>query len=224
MRNIRIFTYLKIILFLLLVFVAVYYPTNEFDVITSNLLQIKILGQTAKIISTIFNDKILLLIMVLLSAFLLWIKEPKKAIFIFFSASFGGLFLFVIKYTVQRVRPLPEVFSGYSFPSGHSTIIVVFFLSLLFIINKKEILSMLATFAIIAVPISRVVLGAHFLSDVIAGLLLGSIVVDFMKVYYKKIYNIIKLYLSLLKVLTLVNILFNKSNRYKRIDNTYKHV
>ena len=192
MRNIKIFTYLKIILFLLLVFVAVYYPTNEFDVITSNLLQIKILGQTAKIISTIFNDKILLLIMVLLSAFLFWIKEAKKAIFIFFSAVFGGLILFIIKYTVQRVRPLPEVFSGYSFPSGHSTIIVVFFLSLLFIINKKEILSMLATFAIIAVPISRVVLGAHFLSDVIAGLLLGSIVVDFMKVYYKKIYNIIK--------------------------------
>lgn len=192
MRNIKIFTYLKIILFLLLVFVAVYYPTNEFDVITSNLLQIKILGQTAKIISTIFNDKILLLIMVLLSAFLFWIKEAKKAIFIFFSAGFGGLILFIIKYTVQRVRPLPEVFSGYSFPSGHSTIIVVFFLSLLFIINKKEILSMLAAFAIIAVPISRVVLGAHFLSDVIAGLLLGSIVVDFMKVYYKKIYNIIK--------------------------------
>ena len=192
MRNIKIFTYLKIILFLLLVFVAVYYPTNEFDVITANLLQIKILGQTAKIISAIFNDKILLLIMVLLSAFLFWIKEVKKAIFIFFSAGFGGLILFIIKYTVQRVRPLPEVFSGYSFPSGHSTIIVVFFLSLLFIINKKEILSMLATFAIIAVPISRVVLGAHFLSDVVAGLLLGSIVVDFMKVYYKKIYNIIK--------------------------------
>ena len=192
MRNIKIFTYLKIILFLLLVFVAVYYPTNEFDVITSNLLQIKILGQTAKIISAIFNDKILLLIMVLLSAFLFWIKEAQKAIFIFFSAGFGGLILFIIKYTVQRVRPLPEVFSGYSFPSGHSTIIVVFFLSLLFIINKKKFLSMLATFAIIAVPISRVVLGAHFLSDVIAGLLLGSIVVDFMKVYYKKIYNIIK--------------------------------
>ena len=192
MRNIKIFTYLKIILLLLLVFVAVYYPTNEFDVITSNLLQIKILGQTAKIISTIFNDKILLLIMVLLSAFLFWIKEAKKAIFIFFSAGFGGLILFIIKYTVQRVRPLPEVFSGYSFPSGHSTIIVVFFLSLLFIINKKEILSMLAAFAIIAVPISRVVLGAHFLSDVVAGLLLGSIVVDFMKVYYKKIYNIIR--------------------------------
>ena len=192
MRNIKIFTYLKIILFLLLVFVAVYYPTNEFDVITSNLLQIKILGQTAKIISAIFNDKILLLIMVLLSAFLFWIKEVKKAIFIFFSAGFGGLILFIIKYTVQRVRPLPDVFDGYSFPSGHSTIVVVFFISLLFVINKKKFLSMLAIFAIIAVPVSRVVLGAHFISDVVAGLLLGSIVVDFMKVYYKKIYNIIK--------------------------------
>ena len=192
MRNIKIFTYLKIILFLLLVFVAVYYPTNEFDVITSNLLQIKILGQTAKIISTIFNDKILLLIMVLLSAFLFWIKEAKKAIFIFFSAGFGGLILFIIKYTVQRVRPLPDVFDGYSFPSGHSTIVVVFSISLLFVINKKKFLSMLAIFAIIAVPVSRVVLGAHFISDVVAGLLLGSIVVDFMKVYYKKIYNIIK--------------------------------
>ena len=192
MRNIKIFTYLKIILFLLLMFVAVYYPTNEFDVITSNLLQIKILGQTAKIISTIFNDKILLLIMVLLSAFLFWIKEAKKAIFIFFSAGFGGLILFIIKYTVQRVRPLPDVFDGYSFPSGHSTIVVVFFISLLFVINKKKFLSMLAIFAIIAVPVSRVVLGAHFISDVVAGLLLGSIVVDFMKVYYKKIYNIIR--------------------------------
>ena len=191
MRNIKIFTYLKIILFLLLVFVAVYYPTNEFDVITSNLLQIKILGQTAKIISTIFNDKILLLIMVLLSAFLFWIKEVKKAIFIFFSAGFGGLILFIIKYTVQRVRPLPDVFDGYSFPSGHSTIVVVFFISLLFVINKKKFLSMLAIFAIIAVPVSRVVLGAHFISDVTAGLLLGSLVVDFMKVYYVNIYNLI---------------------------------
>ena len=65
-------------------------------------------------------------------------------------------------------------------------------MALLFIINKKEILSAIATFAIIAVPISRMVLGAHFLSDVIAGVLLGSIVVDVMKVYYIDIYNIIE--------------------------------
>ena len=69
--------------------------------------------------------------------------------------------------------------------------VALFFLALLFVINKKEILKVIATFAIIAIPISRMVLGAHFLSDVIAGLLLGSLVVDFMKVYYVKIYDLI---------------------------------
>lgn len=191
MGRIKVFTYLKIVLFLMLFVVAVMYPTNDIDVIISNLAQIKVLGQTAKIISTVLNDKLLLLIMVLLSVFLLWIKESKKAVFMFFSAGFGGFFLFAIKYLVQRPRPLPEVFDGYSFPSGHSTIVAVFFLALIFVINKKEIVSVLAVFALIAIPLSRVVLGAHYLSDVVAGLLLGSIVIDFMKVYYKDIHSLI---------------------------------
>lgn len=190
MGRIKVFTYLKIVLFLMLLIVAVMYPTNDIDVIISNLAQIKVLGQTAKIISTVLNDKLLLLIMVLLSVFLLWIKESKKAVFMFFSAGFGGFFLFAIKYLVQRPRPLPEVFDGYSFPSGHSTIVAVFFLALIFVINKKEIVSVLAVFALIAIPLSRVVLGAHYLSDVVAGLLLGSIVIDFMKVYYKDIHSL----------------------------------
>lgn len=191
MKNIKFFTYIKIVLFLLLLFVAVAYPNNEYDVVFSNLLQIKAAAPIAKIISTILNDKLLLLLMVLLAVFLVWIKEVKKAVFIFFSAGFGGFFLFAIKYAVQRTRPLPEVFDGYSFPSGHATIVAVFFLSLLFVINKKEILSVLTVLAFIVIPVSRVVLGAHFLTDVVAGLLLGSIVVDFMKVYYINIYNLI---------------------------------
>ena len=186
MKKLKFYTYLKIIAFLLLMFVAIAYPKNVFDVIIADLIEIKVLATTAKIISLVFNDKLLLLIMILLSVFLVWIKEVKKAVFIFFSAGIGGFLLFAIKYSVQRVRPLPEVHDGFSFPSGHST-----FVALLFIINKKEILSAIATFAIIAVPISRMVLGAHFLSDVIAGVLLGSIVVDVMKVYYIDIYNII---------------------------------
>ena len=44
---------------------------------------------------------------------------------------------------------------GFSFPSGHSTFVALFFLALLFVINKKEILAVIATFAIIAVPIQE---------------------------------------------------------------------
>ena len=191
MRRLSVFTYLKILVFVALAIVAIKFPNNDFDKVLANLIEIKVLAQTAKIISLVFNDKLLLLLMILLSAFLVWIKEVKKAVFIFFTAGLGGFFLALLKYSIQRVRPLPEIHDGFSFPSGHSTFVALFFLALIFVINKKELLTVFATFAIIAVPISRMVLGAHFLSDVTAGLLLGSIIVDFMKVYYSSIYNII---------------------------------
>ena len=191
MRRLSVFTYLKILVFVALAIVAIKFPNNDFDRVLADLIEIKLLAQIAKVISLVFNDKLLLLIMILLSAFLVWIKEVKKAVFIFFTAGLGGFFLALLKYSIQRVRPLPEIHDGFSFPSGHSTFVALFFLALIFVINKKELLTVFATFAIIAVPISRMVLGAHFLSDVTAGLLLGSIIVDFMKVYYSSIYNII---------------------------------
>ena len=196
MRRLSVFTYLKILVFVALAIVAIKFPNNDFDRVLADLIEIKLLAQIAKVVSLVFNDKLLLLIMILLSAFLVWIKEVKKAVFIFFRAGLGGFFLTVLKYSIQRVRPLPEIHDGYSFPSGHSTFVALFFLALIFVINKKEILTVLATFAIIAVPISRMVLGAHFLSDVTAGLLLGSIIVDFMKVYYSNIYIIIMMLLG----------------------------
>ena len=191
MRRLSVFTYLKILVFVTLAIVAIKFPSNDFDRVLADLIEIKLLAQIAKVISLVFNDKLLLLLMILLSAFLVWIKEVKKAVFIFFTAGLGGFFLALLKYSIQRVRPLPEIHDGFSFPSGHSTFVALFFLALIFVINKKELLTVLAAFAIIAVPISRMVLGAHFLSDVTAGLLLGSIIVDFMKVYYSSIYNII---------------------------------
>ena len=191
MNRLKITFYLKLLILILLAFVAIKFPNNDIDRIIADLIEIKSLATLAKIISLVFNDKLLLLIMILLSAFLVWIKELKKAVFIFFSAGFGGFFLAAFKYSIQRVRPLPELHHGFSFPSGHSTFVALFFLALLFVINKKEILTVIATFAIIAVPISRMILGAHCISDVTAGLLLGSIIVDFMKVYYENIYNIL---------------------------------
>ena len=180
MNRLKITFYLKLLILILLAFVAIKFPNNDIDRIIADLIEIKSLAALAKIISLVFNDKLLLLIMVLLSVFLVWIKELKKAVFIFFSAGLGGFFLSALKYSIQRVRPLPEIHDGFSFPSGHSTFVALFFLALLFVINKKEILKVIATFAIIAIPISRMVLGAHFLSDVIAGLLLGSLLCKYL--------------------------------------------
>ena len=58
MKKLKFYTYLKIIAFLLLMFVAIAYPKNVFDVIIADLIEIKVLATTAKIISQVFNDKL----------------------------------------------------------------------------------------------------------------------------------------------------------------------
>lgn len=193
MSNIKYITHFKIFLFLVLFFVAIFYPKNMFDYIISDMIRAIFGGGVfsflAKMISYIFHDKLLLLFMGCLGIFLLVIKEYKKSIFILSVAFFGALSALIIKYLIQRERPLPNIFDGYSFPSGHSTVVALFFLSLIFIISKKELLKKIMIFAFIAVPVSRVIIGAHYITDVLGGLLLGSIIVDLMKIYYLPIYK-----------------------------------
>lgn len=193
MAKIKWTTYLKIFFFLMIFILVAFNPKNILDIILSDIATSlfggSFFGFLGKAISYIFHDKILLLLMGVLGIFLFFIKEEQKSIFILSTAFFGASLALLIKNVVQRPRPL-EIFDGYSFPSGHSTVVALFFLSLLYIINKKDILRKITIFAMIAVPISRVIIGAHYVSDVVGGLLLGSIVVDLMKVFHVKLYEI----------------------------------
>lgn len=194
MKHIPIKSYLKLLAFIFLLIFVVLSPRNLFDVIFSDMLYsifgTNFLAYIAKLISYVLHDKILLLLMGLLAIFLFFIKEYQKSIFILTVAFFGASITLLIKSLISRVRPLPEVFDGGSFPSGHSVVVVLFFAALLFVINKKTKLNMIAKFSIVAIPFSRIMIGAHYPTDVIAGLLLGSVVVDLSKVYYVKIYAI----------------------------------
>ena len=70
---------------------------------------------------------------------------------------------------------------SYSFPSGHAMISVLFFGSIIYLVNKynlkykKLITFSLSTFVLL-VGISRIYLGVHYLTDVVGGYLLGFIV------------------------------------------------
>ena len=70
---------------------------------------------------------------------------------------------------------------SYSFPSGHAMISVLFFGSIIYLVNKhnlkykKLITFSLSTF-ILLIGISRIYLGVHYLTDVVGGYLLGFIV------------------------------------------------
>ena len=85
----------------------------------------------------------------------------------------------VLKYIVQR--PRPEGFrlvseAGYSFPSGHSMVSMAFYGLCAWMVwtYERDRLTRWAcclsfAFAIVAVGVSRVYLGVHYASDVIAG-------------------------------------------------------
>lgn len=94
-----------------------------------------------------------------------------------------------------RPRPISGVVHNlnYSFPSGHSSIAMALygFIIYLLIISPrfkyKYILCMLLAVQIIAIGFSRMYLGVHYLSDVIAGYLLGLIILFINVKYFKLI-------------------------------------
>lgn len=94
----------------------------------------------------------------------------------------------LIKYLVARPRPsepLVEVLkteSGYSFPSGHVMFYTIFFGFLMYMVirylprgPKKSISFALLVTIIVLIGISRIYLGAHWFSDVVAGYLVGLV-------------------------------------------------
>lgn len=72
---------------------------------------------------------------------------------------------------------------GYSFPSGHAMISICFYGLLLYFVIKhlkskklKYLLSSILIFIIITIGLSRVYLGVHYPSDILAGYTLSSII------------------------------------------------
>ena len=105
-------------------------------------------------------------------------KYLKTFLLIFFTQ---GSYIFVdsfIKGIICRERP--SVYHGYSFPSGHTTVAACFYGILIYLTMRyvtshfwRIFLSVFFGFMIFMTGLSRLWLGVHFLTDVVAGLFLG---------------------------------------------------
>ena len=97
-------------------------------------------------------------------------------------------------------RPIPTEFriineTGYSFPSGHSMISMAFYGLLIYLIYKKiknkylkATLIIILLLLILAIGISRIYLGVHYVSDVIGGFLISmSYLIVYIKLIKKKL-------------------------------------
>lgn len=177
---------------------------------------------------SMFGEELLL---ILLLGFIYWDYDKKLGRTIALSAIMGMTWNTMIKNIVVRRRPYfdhkgikilrvvdPEAdiydiaAQGYSFPSGHSTNAASVFGSLAFNIRKHWM-----TVVAIVIPaltgISRFVVGAHYPTDVIGGLLLGVTAVLIIQTMQERVKNTFVLY-GILLVTALPGLFYCKSSDY----------
>ena len=112
-------------------------------------------------------------------------KKIRQALFLVIAMGAGYVIREIAKLLVHRARPEIGVISstGFSFPSGHATMAILFF-GLVIYLFKDEFKSLIAkrifiamcVFVALLVSYSRIYLAVHWLSDVLAGIALGVFV------------------------------------------------
>lgn len=113
----------------------------------------------------------------------IFIKNKKIGLCIYINLALSGGLNQILKHIVQRPRPTEYRLideSGYSFPSGHSMVSAAFYGLLIYIIYKnvknkylRNFLIALLVILIASIGISRIYLGVHYTSDVLAGFLIS---------------------------------------------------
>lgn len=136
-------------------------------------------------ISFLSNHKFLIPANIFLIALFLFLNNRWEAIRVtVISLSSLGL-MSLLKNLIQRDRPpnqLVEGITNFSFPSGHAMMSVAFYGLLIWwasknITNKllRNILVVLLLLLILMIGFSRIYLRVHYITDVIAGLCIGTI-------------------------------------------------
>lgn len=118
---------------------------------------------------------------ILVSLFFLLLKRKKYGIFVFLNAVNIFVLNVCLKLIFMRERPTDLMIiteSGYSFPSGHAMAALGFYGFIIYLIwsmnlekRAKVGFSVLLGLLILMIGVSRIYLGVHYASDVLAGYL-----------------------------------------------------
>ncbi len=136
------------------------------------------------LITSFGNWRVLLTLFVLLTLiFAIYRKQIKTPLIVGGIISGAGVAMYILKDIFDRQRPSMDVLVNArlsSFPSGHAMLSVVFYGFVIILLCKwiknprlKLVLRTLLVLLILIICWSRVYLGAHFFSDVLAGIIAG---------------------------------------------------
>lgn len=135
-------------------------------------------------ITSLGSSTILTIIVLLVVLFLLLKKEYRSIIYVLSASIGGGILVQVLKFIFSRERPDTALYLAseitMSFPSGHSAMSAVVYLSLAVLISRIENSRKSRIFIITAaliisfiVGLSRIYLSVHYPTDVLAGWMIG---------------------------------------------------
>lgn len=153
------------------------------DIIGYNFVSYFISDSITPLIKVITNFGGAICLLLVASILFIVIKNKKIGIAIWLNLIIATILNIILKGILQRPRPTEYRIideSGYSFPSGHSMVSMAFYGFIIYLIYKyvknKYIKWGLITFLgilITSIGLSRIYLGVHYTSDVIAGFLIS---------------------------------------------------
>jgi undecaprenyl-diphosphatase len=138
----------------------------------------------AKTLSTIGSAPVYIVVFGAVAGWLVWRRLPRLALFVVVTLVGSSILNTLVKLAVDRSRPvLPNPVAhanGMSFPSGHAQSATVAAAVLLLVFLPvlrgawRPIALVVAAAYVAAIGFARVALGVHYVSDVLAGYVLGA--------------------------------------------------
>ena len=177
-----------LLLFMIIGYIVKFYP--EMLVGFDQPIQTAIRGDLPETLTLLFRaithliDIPVIISWVLIVAFIFYRKQWKMESYLMLgNLTLAGILIVTFKNIYQR--PRPEILhlveeKGFSFPSGHSLAVTIMVGTLIVILSQRikntiwrKIVQILLSLYIFSVLVSRIYLGVHYPSDVIASLCVG---------------------------------------------------
>ena len=136
------------------------------------------------VITMMGDTTVMLPLAIAILLWLLWHRAYRAAYAAGFAIIAAKLFEIALKAGIQRARPGALNYTGYDlfgFPSGHATMAAVIFGILAVLVSHsmgrwgRAVVYSICAVVVVAIGYSRIYLGAHWLSDVMAGLIFGTV-------------------------------------------------
>ena len=190
MKKIKKEYYFIAILFILFILLTIFVVVGNASLIDENFYNgiIKLKNNTLTnilyVITNLASTIGIISLVILTSIVFIRRKKVSSLKYVILNVLSGVFLMQILKNIIRRTRPSWKWIKqgGFSYPSGHTISALLLYGTIILLVSKrydgkyKKQIIIVSSAMIILTGISRIYFGAHYLSDVIASTLLGTII------------------------------------------------